>query len=127
MRHAILLALLLAGCASSHQKMLAVERGLDAGSAALDVAVDITIERCRAKNLPTESERAACVAKVEHVNDVATPVIDLAVGALQTYWTAAAAADEGRQAQAIAGLKAAIASLPDEYFAGLKALTETLR
>lgn len=121
------LALLLCGCATSNQTALAIERGLDAGSAGLDIAVDVVIEKCRAQNLPTEEARAQCVAKIEHVNDVSTPIIELAVASLQTYWIAAAANDKTAAERALLGARHAIEQLPDEYFAGLKLLVQRIR
>jgi hypothetical protein len=118
----------LSGCAlSQEQRVLATERALEAGSAALDLAVDAAVERCRAKNLADEAAREACVEPVAKINDAATPMIETAVAALRAYWSAKAAADETKVGQAIVALRAALEALPSEYFAGLQALGEKIR
>jgi hypothetical protein len=116
------------GCAlSQEQRVLATERALEAGSASLDLAVDAAVEACRAKNLPDEAAREACVGPIATINDAATPVLEAAVAALRAYWSAKAAADETKVGQAVAALRVALEALPSEYFAGLQALGEKIR
>lgn len=123
-----LLLILLSGCAlTSDQKALAIERGLDAGSAGLDLAVDANIEICQAKGLPTEEARGACVDTISKINDETTPLIETAALALQSYWIAAAAGDKPAAQKALLALRHAVENLPDKYFAGLKSLAQSIR
>jgi hypothetical protein len=112
---------------TQQQRVLATERALEAGSEALDIAVEAQIEVCRSKQLPTEAEREACVEKIAVVNEAAEPVVTTAVAAMRAYWAAAAANDKEAAERALLALKTAIANLPDEYFVGIKQTVEKLR
>lgn len=100
--------------------MLGVERGLEAGSAALDLAVDQVIQHCRDQALPTIEARAACVEKVATANKTAEPVLQLMAAAIRGYWAAAAEDDKVGMARAVVALKAAAQSLPPEFFRGVQ-------
>ncbi len=116
------------GCAlTQDQRVLATERAMEAGSAALDLAVDAAIETCRAKNLPDEAAREACVEPVATVNDAATPVLEAGVAALRGYWSARAAGDDDKIQQSLEALRAAIDALPPDYFTGLQDLARRIR
>jgi len=124
----LITTIFVSACAfTQQQRILAVERGLDAGNEALDLAVEIQIEKCRAKNLPSDEARELCVEPMMKANDVATPIIEAAVAALRAYWTAAAANDQSNMQRALLALRTAIDNLPDAYFAGLKPIVERLR
>jgi hypothetical protein len=116
-----LLLLLSFGCATTDQIALATERGLEAGSMALDAAVDQEIIRCQS---PDPAARARCIAPIERVSDGADAPLRAAVAALRAYWTAAAAGDKGAASRALLAAKTAIAGLPPEYFGGLPALVQ---
>lgn len=127
-RRKLLILIALCCCATTpDQKALAIERGLDAGSQGFDIAVDAAIEVCRTKDLPSEEAREQCVAPMIKANDATTPLIETAVVALQTYWIASAVGDKDTKERALLAVRNAVDKLPDEYFAGLKALARTLR
>lgn len=115
------------GCAvTQDQRMIAVERAVEAGSALLDAAIDTQIDVCESRKLATESERASCVDAIARLNDAAEPALLAAVSALRAYWISRASADEPGINQARASLQAAIDALPAEYFAGLRELARGL-
>lgn len=102
--------------------MLAAEKLVNAGSTAVDISVETVVERCRAQRLATEVERAECVAPAEQLLDVTDPAIVAFTAALRGYWAARGAGDKAAVDQALVGLQEAVRSLPDSYFAGVKAL-----
>lgn len=108
----------LTGC--SHG-MVTFEKAMDAGSAAWDQHVDAVIESCRAQQLPTESERAACVAEVRELDTQAVaPGVTATVAALRAYWIAkAAGAGPLELARLARQVYQAAAGLPLESFGGI--------
>ncbi len=110
-----------AGCVTTNQIALATERGLEAGSATLDAAVDQEIIRCQS---PDAVARARCIAPIEKVSDAAEAPLRAAVAALRGYWAAAASGDQAAAQRALLAAKTAIAELPPEYFGGLPSLVQ---
>lgn len=114
------------GCAAMNYGAVAVERGLEAGSMALDVAVDARITYCREKNLPSELSRAACVSGVMKADAAAEKAMTAAVVALRLYWTAAAANDRAGKREAVVALAKAVADMPPEYFEGVQKMARRM-
>lgn len=128
MKRIVVAALVLTCCVSTtNQIALETERGLTAGSAALDVAVDAAIAVCRARDLPTPEARADCMEEIVQIDAAAGEVVVISVDALRAYWEAIAKDDRGGAAAALARLIAAADSLPPKYFAGVQRMIRQLR
>lgn len=111
------------GCAHQADKAaLGFEKALTAGSAAVDVYVDETIEKCRAQELPTVEQRAKCVEKAEKVSDATEKAMVLAVEGLRVYWSARAQDNPAAMLYGMDLIRQAAAMLPGDFFAGLKGL-----
>jgi hypothetical protein len=126
MKHTIIALVIifaLPSCASVHQRaMVRVEKVLEAGAEHWEHVVDAEIAECRAKQLPTEAERAACVEPIHRMNDqVVAPALTAATGALRAFWYAVATGEDHRKLrQRVIDIAAIISSLPVEHFAGLR-------
>lgn len=118
--HTLVMAVCLGGCAVPMQRAaIRVEHTLDAGSAALTMAVDRRIAECRARDLPTPEARADCVKDVREANANAEPLVDLSVAGLRAFWIAAAAHDRPGMREQAAEVARHVSKLPPEYFRGV--------
>ena len=118
----IILALALFGCAPAQQLgMLRAEQALEAGAEAWAERVDEEIAKCVALELPTEAERAACIAPTKAQHEAIETGTLAAVAALRAYWAAVAAdADGATLAELALAVGEAVGDLPADVFAGVR-------
>jgi hypothetical protein len=111
------LLLCLSAC-SPNRLFVRAEHALEVGSEAWDDRIDAKIAECRAQNLPTPVERAACVEPERTIDaEIVAPAMTAVVAALRAYWIAQAAGkvDPAELARILQDLREATADLPPEF------------